>query len=339
MKAAIFEKENELIFKDVPEPTPRSDEIVVKVHACGVCATDVHTLEGEFIGREPYPLIPGHELAGTVSAIGEDVTGFEKGDRVAADPILPCGVCHFCRKNEQNHCENMEALGTTVAGGFAEYVSIPARNLFKFENVSFKEAALAEPLACVIYGHQRAEVGFGDDVLIFGAGPLGLLHLQLANHAGAARVIICDLIDEKLELARELGAADTVNVDKENMEILKEIAPYGFDMVIDATGAAQVVEDAVSFVKNTGKLMFFGVCPQDSSIEVNPYEVYRRDLELIGVFALNKTLGEALKMIDNGVINTEKLISDVMPLQDLGKALNMLKKGEAGGKIQIEPWQ
>ncbi|MFW5992232.1 MAG: zinc-binding dehydrogenase, partial [Halanaerobiaceae bacterium] len=185
----------------------------------------------------------------------------------------------------------------------------------------------------------RAEVGFGDDVLIFGAGPLGLLHLQLVNHAGAARVIICDLIEEKLELARELGAADTVNVEKRNTDTLKEIAPYGFDMVIDATGVAQVVEDAVSFVKNTGKLMFFGVCPQDFSIEVNPYEVYRRDLELIGVFALNKTLGESIKLIDNGVINTEKLISDVMPLQDLGKALNMLKNGKAGGKIQIEPWR
>ncbi|MDI3548797.1 MAG: hypothetical protein PWR10_2449 [Halanaerobiales bacterium] len=337
MKAAVFEAPHKLVIKEVPEPVPGDNEVIVKVHSCGVCATDVHTLEGEFISKEPYPLIPGHELSGEVVQTGKNVKDFKLGDKVAADPIIPCGECYYCKRNQQNHCENFEALGTTVPGGFAELVSVPAKNLHKFNNVSFEEAALAEPLACVIYGHQRARVNFGDDVLIFGAGPLGLLHLQLARHAGAARVMVCDLKESKLELAKELGAHQVINAGKENINDLLELVPHGFDMVIDATGVAKVVEDTVPFIKRTGKLMVFGVCPQKSTIKVNPYDIYRRDIEIIGVFALNKTLGKSLKLIDNGVINTKKIISDRMTLDQFGRALEMLKNGKAEGKIQINP--
>jgi len=337
MKAAIFEAPNKIVVKNVEIPVPKDDEVLVKVEVCGVCGSDVPTLKGDFIGSYPYPLIPGHEFTGIIVEKGKDVKYFNVSDKVSVDPIIPCGKCYYCKRNEQNHCLNFEALGDSIAGGFAEYVAVPEANLFHFENVSFEEAALAEPLACVLYGHKRAFGRMGGDVLIFGAGSIGLLHLQVARHGGAANITVCDLKKDILKLAKELGADQVINPSEESENVIFNSAPQGYDLVIDATGVPSVVENAVKFVKNNGKLMIFGVCPQTVSINISPYEIYRRDISIIGVFALNRTFGEAIKLIDKRVINVGKIISEKFPLEKLPQALEMIEKGEARGKILIIP--
>lgn len=337
MKAVVFEAPNTLKIKEVKTPRAGDNEVVVKVEASGVCASDIHILKGDFIGGDPYPLIPGHEFCGTIVEKGKNVKNFDVNDPVAIDPVIPCGKCYYCKRNEQNHCINFNGLGDTIAGGFAEYVLVPEANLFHFENVSFEEASLAEPLACVLYGHKRAPVHLGDDVLIFGAGSLGLLHLQVARHSGAANITVCDLKKDKLALAGELGADYVINPREEEEDSPLKYAPEGYDVVIDATGSPRVVENAIKFIKNKGTLMVFGVCPQAATITISPYEIYRRDINIVGVFALNRTFGESIKLIDKEVINTKKVISDIFPLEKLPLALEMIENGEAGGKIVIKP--
>ncbi|NPV53945.1 MAG: zinc-dependent alcohol dehydrogenase family protein [Firmicutes bacterium] len=360
MKAAIFEAPRKLVFKEVEKPVPGDSDVLIKVKACGVCGTDVHTFEGEYIDvKSPYPFIPGHEIAGEVEGVGSLVKDFRPGDKVAVDPIIPCNECEFCKAKKGNHCLNFGGIASTLPGGFAEYVVAPVKNVYKFENVSFGEAAFAEPLSCVLYGQQRAEIGFGDDVLIMGAGAIGLLHLQLARRAGAARVVVSDLKPEKLALAKRLGAyaavmgrrvdgpgdadhpgwagrasndQDSGTVDEDE---IRGIAPLGYDVVIEATGVPQVLQAAMGYLKPTGRLLVFGVYPHHSSITVNPYEVYRRDIKIIGVFAENRTVGPALKMIEHGLVETKSLIARTFPLEGLGEAISMLARGEAGGKLQI----
>lgn len=336
MLAAVINKPNDLEMKEVPTPAPKSNEVLVRVKACGVCGTDVHIFKGEFIS--PYPIIPGHELAGVVEQIGSEVTTVKPGDAVAVDPSLFCESCYFCVQNKQNHCENWNGLGNTVAGAFAEFVVVPEANVFKTTLKDLRHAAFIEPLACVIYGHERARMSIGDSVLIFGAGPIGLLHLQVALRAGASVVDIVDLKPGRLEIAKSLGARRTILGDDPNLKgALHDIEPRGYDLVIDATGAPKVVENAVQYVKNSGKLLIFGVCPPDAKISISPFEIYKRDIEIIGSFAIRKTYLAALRMMESGYIKVDPLIGGTFPLSEFPKALDIVANGKADMKLVIIP--
>ena len=186
MKAAVLEAVKKLSIKtDVPEPAIGPKDVLVRAKACGICGTDVHIWEGDFFPT--FPLIPGHELAGEVVRVGEEVTGLAPGDRVAVDPTVTCEECHFCMINRQNHCLRWNAVGVTRDGGFAELVRVPVKNCYRFEKVGFGEAAFCEPLACVVFGQDRAKIDIGSQVLIVGAGPIGQLHLQCSRANGAYR--------------------------------------------------------------------------------------------------------------------------------------------------------
>lgn len=335
MKAVVFDRPYSVEVREVPVPEITEDQALVRVEAAGICGTDVHLYEGDFVPR--FPLIPGHEFAGVVEKVGSNVKGFKPGDRVAVDPSVFCEHCYFCHQNRGNHCENWNGLGVTLPGAFAEYVAVPGKNLFPIRNLSFAEGAFVEPLACVVYGQERARPRLGDEVLIFGCGPIGLLHLQLIRLAGAVSVTMVDKRPDRLQLARQLGAQHVVMADEGQQERLKSIAPYGFDVVIDATGVPKVVESAVQYVKSGGKLLFFGVCPNKSAITINPYEVYKRDLELIGSFALNKNFQAALNILESGAIDVKPLIGMTVNLEDFPKALQAMAQGKAPMKIQVDP--
>lgn len=350
MRAAVFESKNNLVFKDVDKPTPGYKEVLIQVKACGVCATDVHTLRGESIsGGDPYPLIPGHECSGVVAAIGEGVLEVNPGDKVIVDPIYPCGQCHFCQNKNFHFCQNMESLGTTVAGAFAEYVTVPAESVTRFSKASFAAAALAEPLATVVYGQKRARIGSGDTVLIIGAGAIGLLHLQLAKLSGASQVVVVDMSSDKLAKAKQLGADVVVNsavkpntpddvangVDSLAPDEIRKLQPLGFDVVIEATGVPVVVEAAIRYLKRMGRLLIFGVSPHHSEVKINPYDVYRYDFEIIGAFALNRTAAKAIQLIEDGKIDAEAVIDKQFSLEQLGEALDLLAAGKADGKLQV----
>jgi D-arabinitol dehydrogenase (NADP+) len=333
VKAAVLEAVKKVAIRDVPEPLIGPRDVLVRAKACGICGTDVHIWEGDFFPT--FPLIPGHELAGEVVKIGAQVEDLKVGDRVMVDPTVTCEECHFCMINRQNHCLRWNAVGVTRDGGFGEYVRVPAKNCYRFERVSFGEAAFCEPLACVVFGQDRARIDIGSEVLILGAGPIGQLHLQASRANGAASVTVVDIVESKLQMAKDEGASDIVIADNALDAKLRKIAPHGFDVVIDATGIAKVLGDSLKYVKNGGKYLVFGVCGPHDKVEISPFEIYRRDLEIIGSFAIRRTYDRAFKLMEHGAIDVKKLIFEAMPVEELPRGLEMMKNGQAPMKLQI----
>jgi D-arabinitol dehydrogenase (NADP+) len=333
VKAAVLEAVKKVAIRDVPEPLIGPRDVLVRAKACGICGTDVHIWEGDFFPT--FPLIPGHELAGEVVKIGAQVEDLKVGDRVMVDPTVTCEECHFCMINRQNHCLRWNAVGVTRDGGFGEYVRVPAKNCYRFERVSFGEAAFCEPLACVVFGQDRARIDIGSEVLILGAGPIGQLHLQASRANGAASVTVVDIVESKLQMAKDEGASDVVIADNALDARLRKIAPHGFDVVIDATGIAKVLGDSLKYVKNGGKYLVFGVCGPHDKVEISPFEIYRRDLEIIGSFAIRRTYDRAFKLMEHGAIDVKKLIFEAMPVEELPRGLEMMKNGQAPMKLQI----
>jgi 2-desacetyl-2-hydroxyethyl bacteriochlorophyllide A dehydrogenase len=334
VKAAVLEDIKKITIRDdVPEPTLGPSDVLVRAKACGICGTDVHIWEGDFFPT--FPLVPGHELAGEVVRVGSAVSDLAPGDRVMVDPTVTCEECHFCMINRQNHCLRWNAVGVTRDGGFGEYVRVPAKNCYRFQNVTFGQAAFCEPLACVVFGQDRARIDIGSEVLILGAGPIGQLHLQASRANGAAAITVTDVVESKLELAKEHGAQEIVMADNALGERLKKIAPYGFDVVIDCTGIAPVMQNSIKYVKNGGKYLVFGVCGPHDKIEISPFEIYRRDIEIIGSFAIRRTYDRAFKLMEHGVVKVDKLIHEAMPVEELPRGLDMMKRGAAAMKLQI----
>lgn len=333
MKAAVLRGLRELVIENVPTPAIGPKDVLLRSRACGICGTDVHIYDGEFFPT--YPLVQGHELAGEVAAVGEEVKGLGVGDKVMVDPTVTCDECHFCMTQRQNHCLAWNAVGVTRDGGFGEFVRVPARNCYRFDRVSFSEAAFTEPLACVVFGQDRARIDIGSEVLILGAGPIGQLQLQASRANGAASVTVVDTVEAKLDMARRFGAAHTVIADNAMDEKLRKIARYGFDVVIDATGNPRAVQSALKHIAPGGRFLVFGVCSPDATIEIKPFDIYRRDIEIIGSFAIRRTYDRAFKLMENGVIKVNDLIAEALPVEELARGLDALRSGRAGMKLQV----
>jgi D-arabinitol dehydrogenase (NADP+) len=334
MRAAVLEGLRKLVIRDdVPVPAIGPKDVLVRARACGICGTDVHIWDGEFFPT--FPLVQGHELAGEVAAVGDEVRALAVGDRVMVDPTVTCEECHFCMTQRQNHCLNWNAVGVTRDGGFGEYVRVPAKNCYRFERVSFGEAAFTEPLACVVFGQDRARIGLGSEVLIFGAGPIGQLQLQASRANGAASVTVVDTVESKLDLARRFGADHTVIADNALDEKLRKISRFGFDVVIDATGNPKAMQSALGHIQNGGRFLIFGVFSPDATIEIKPFEIYRRDIEIIGSFAIRRTYDRAFKLMEHGVVQVKELIAEAMPVDELPRGLELMRAGRAGMKLQV----
>ncbi|MHB0877984.1 MAG: zinc-binding dehydrogenase, partial [Anaerolineae bacterium] len=255
-------------------------------------------------------------------------------DRVVGDPNVFCGDCYFCKTDRGNHCLRWNGIGVTRNGAFAEYCAVPQANLYRIdEALSFDEAAFIEPISCVVYGLRRLKPMQGDHALVFGAGPIGLLHSQLLNRGGTASLTVVDLEQRRLDLARQLGVKQTVQGGEGQDAQLQTLQPLGFDLVIDATGVPAVVERTFKYVKRTGKIMFFGVCPNDAFIKVSPFDVYARDLEIYGSFALRYTFYYARDLLTSGALQVKPLISHRIGLDE---ALEGLKSSSAfPGRLKI----
>jgi 2-desacetyl-2-hydroxyethyl bacteriochlorophyllide A dehydrogenase len=332
VRAAIIERPGEVRVGNVEDPTPGRGELVVRVGACGICGTDLHIADGEF-PPTPYPIVPGHEFAGEVVALGPGVEGVPEGARVAVDPSLFCGHCDSCRRGRGNLCLNWGAIGDTVDGAFAEYVAVPAANAYVLpEEVSYREAALIEPLSCAVHGMHRLVPRVGDDFLIVGAGTMGLMLLQLALHGGASRVSVVDLNPERLARARDLGATSTDT----DLGRLAQEEPLGFDIVIDATGVPHAIESASDLVKRGGKLLVFGVAPDEARVSLSPFRIYNDEITVLGSMAILHSFAPAVDLISGGAFNAEALLTQALPLEEYPRALEMVRRGE-GLKTQVTP--
>ncbi|MDQ3870013.1 MAG: zinc-dependent alcohol dehydrogenase family protein, partial [Chloroflexota bacterium] len=300
--------------------------------ACGICGTDVHITDGEF-PPTPYPIVPGHEFAGTVIATGPGVRDLREGQRVAVDPSLFCGSCRFCRVGRGNLCERWAAIGDTVDGAFAERVRVPVANAYPLpDQMPFWEAALIEPLSCAVHGLDRLQARSGDTVLVYGAGTMGLLLAQLARHGGAGLVAICDVNRGRLERAREFGfSAVGTSLD----EILA-FAPGGFDRVIEATGVTRVVESAFAAVGKGGTLLIFGVSPGGETASLEPFRIYNQEISVIGSMAVLHSFGRALELLRAGAIDAGRMVSHSFSLDEFPRALELVRRG-GGLKVQVTP--
>lgn len=335
MKAVIFPQPGQIAYESLDDPACGADEVVVKVANSGICGTDIHIFRDEY--ESDFPLIAGHEFGGEIVEIGARAKGFRIGDRVVVDPNLYCTRCDYCRDHQANHCANWEGIGVTRSGGFAEYVNVPARAAYKVGR-DFSDAKLAfvEPLACVIWALRRIRVKPADRVLIFGCGPMGLLLLQALRQSGAADVTMVEKQAERIRLARKLGATAAVAANGSPADALREIAPVGFDLVIDATGVPAVIESAFAHLKPRGQFLQFGVTPMDARISLNPYDIFRKDWTIVGSFALCYTTLPAIRWLEQDRVEVESLVSHRLPLSEFESGFRQFLAGETL-KVHLMP--
>lgn len=305
---------------DLGEPKLAPGHAIVRVMASGLCHTDIDVLYGRY-GNGAFPLVPGHEYAGIIEAVADDVTEWRPGDRVAVDPNIPCGKCRSCRKGLTNLCETLEAYGVTRNGGFAGYSAVKTDHLHAIGDLPFHIAALAEPLACVLNGLGNARASSAENALIFGAGPIGLLMALSLKAQGVEDVSVADINESRLTFAESLGLTPLRSGSMDLQHRKK-----AFDFVADATGIAQVVEDMVASTADGGTALVFGVSAPDARIQIAPFEIFRRQINLVGSHSLNQNIPEALTILQRDDGKMAKLISHRLQLEDV---LPYLSKGVA----------
>lgn len=329
MRAAVVSSSTSGVqLLDVPSPTPGADEVIVEMAACGVCGTDLHVATGDYAPLR-LPVVIGHEFAGTVCQVGQDVSSVRVGDRVAVDPSLYCGECEYCAAGRGNLCLEGGGLGTTADGAFAERVLVRARDCYPIpEHLSFDTAALAEPLACAVHGMDLLPRRVGDHYLVYGAGTMGLLLAQLARHAGATSVSVIDLDEARLATADAYDMATATAADALSR------SERGWDIVIDCTGAPPAIEDAIAHVSRGGVYLQFGVTSMAAQVPINPFRLFRDEITLLGSRAIHRSFGRAVELLAAGVVDTDRLVSDRLPLRDIDVALRRVADG-AGGKVLI----
>lgn len=314
---------------DLPDPAPDNGEVVLRVSVCGLCGTDMHILEGELTSAS-YPLVPGHELAGEVVAVGAGVADAHVGDRMAVDPNLPCGRCHYCHLGRENLCANYSAVGVTQPGGFAELVAVPERCTYRLpEDMPTSVAGLVEPMSCAVHALNRLPCAPGSHYLLYGAGTMGLLMARLVRGAGAASVSVVDLNEDRLSFAADFGVdATTANAD--NLD-----RPEGFEVVIDATGALPAINEGLTRVRTGGTFLQFGVAAEDAQASFSPFDVYKREIDIIGSMAVHHSFAPAIDLLATGD-DLSALITDTLPLDRFDDAVTLFRAGSAR-KVQVWP--
>ena len=319
MKAAVYHGPQDLRVEEVPVRELKDNEVMIQVKYCGVCGTDIHIFNGDGGSFEVNPpLIPGHEFSGVVAKVGSAVTTVKEGDRVSGDPNDMCGECYFCKNAMQHFCTNNVGVGTTVDGGFAEYVIMREKQVYKFsDSLSFKEAAMAEPLSCCLHGIDLCNIKPGCTVLVMGGGPIGMIMMQLAKNAGAARVIMSEPVEEKREQALKLGATKVINPIEEDVQAVLDAYCENVDVVIECVGNIHTQADAVKFAGKGATVMYFGLASPEESYPLKPDDVFKKELTITSSFINPYTFERAIRVLESGMIELESLITNVVPLDDI----------------------
>jgi L-iditol 2-dehydrogenase len=338
MKAARLYGVRDLRVETVTDPEPGPGEALIRIRACGVCPSDLRSYLGASSGHLSLPRTPGHEWTGVVLALGPDTddSTIKVGDRVVADWRYVCGQCYQCRRGVFNYCEN---LRRGVRGGFAETGVAPLTQLRKIpDNVSFEAASFTEPLACIVQAHSFTQIGLGDDVVIVGAGPIGLLHLQIAVHRGG-RVIVSDPIAARLEKARELGAHDVIDATASDpVERVKELTEgRGANAVIVAVGAPEPIRQGLAMGAINGWVNLFAGTYPPTEVPIDPNLIHYRQLRVTGSHDFTPHhFTTALRLIQFGVVDVEALISHHFELDDVREAFETTA-GRRGLKSMVYP--
>lgn len=339
MKSAVFYGKHDLRIEEAKKPEIGPRDVLIQVKACGVCGTDVHIYEGDKGAAEVTPpTILGHEFSGVVVETGAEVENCRAGDRVCIDPNCYCGTCEPCRNGVAHYCENMIGYGTTVNGGFAEYCAVNERQVYQLgENTSFEQGAMAEPVACCLHGIDMCEIQPGHQVVVIGGGMIGLLMMQLAKLAGAAKVALLEPVENKRAVAKKLGADICIDPVREDVKgALKAAGMTWINTVIECVGRPSTIQQAVDLAGNKAVVMMFGLTKPDETISVKPFEVFQKELVLKASFINPYTQKRALDLIDSKRLDVSSMIYEVCGLESLE---DVLSKPElrANGKYIISP--
>jgi len=324
MKALVYEGPKKVRLKDIPKPNIGEDEVLVKVKYAGICATDIRIYKGE--KEVPYPRVLGHEFAGIIEEVGRNVSPeYKPGERVTVYPMISCGECYACKAGRKNICVNRKTIGYEYDGGFAEYVRVPAKaiqmgNLIKLpENVSYKEGAISEPLAAAYNGIIRANIKEGDTVVIIGAGPIGLTHVQLALTKKPKLVIVSEPEEKRRHFAKLLGADIVMDPSKDSLEeLVKRVTGNeGADVVLLDVSLPKLIEETIDILKKGGTYVIFAGGPEGNFITIDPNKIHYKEINLTGASASTPTYHrEVIRLLANGDIKANPLISDIFLLEE-----------------------
>jgi D-arabinitol dehydrogenase (NADP+) len=323
MRAVRIEQPDQVRLVELPTPEPAERELLIRVMASGICGTDIHILRGEYLGD--YPVVPGHEFSGVVERVGPGVTRLQVGDRVAVEPNLACDNCTNCLNNRQNFCSNWQAIGVTRPGGMAEYVTAPEKAAFSIGGLPFEHGALMEPLSCVLHGVERARIRLADRVAVLGAGPIGILLLQVLRLQGAAQVTVVERNPARAELALACGAhrsaPDLDRLDKDS-----------FDVVVDATGSIPLMERTVDLARHGGTVLLFGVPPAGQRMALEAFQIFRKGLTILSSFTSVRNSHQAVTLLASGRVDASALISHRLPLAEFERGVRLIEGGLEGVK-------
>ena len=346
MRAARLHAPGDLRIEDLPEPEPGADEVKVRVRACSLCGTDLKVFRHGH-DRMTFPRVTGHEIAGEIAATGQDVTGWQPGERVQVIAAIPCGRCAGCRAGQLAVCSRGETMGCQRDGGFAEYVIVPAAAIAAGginripPHVGFAAASMTEPLACVLKGQERIAAGPGDDVVVLGAGPIGCLHVRLARARGAGRVFLVDISRPRLDVSAALTAPDAaICADGTDVtpQILELTGGRGADIVIVAAASGAAYEQALRMAARRGSVSYFAGLPHGAGgVALDAGLLHYRELSVTGSAGASPADNtRALGLIAAGVVEVSDLITHRLPLGSLPEAIDLAAAGTAL-KVTIEP--
>lgn len=343
MKAAVLEGVKNLVVKEVPEPIPKDDMALVRVKSCGICMTDYKAYSGERQNLE-YPIIVGHEFSGVIEEVGNNMKFFQKGDEIIASPVSNCGICDSCRQGLAQYCKNGAVIGgdgmdRIIDGAFAEYVLVPENSLYyKPKNISFDAAALTEPLAGSYKGLiEYSQLKIAEDLVIIGAGSMGLLASMIAEKAGAASIIIIDVNDWRLQYSKKCGATHLIN--SASINALKEvykILPDGPDIVFEAAGPLPAAQLAFDLCRRGTRVNEFGVTTE-GTISISPAEIHWKETRVDASFSVYpRVMQQSIRLMEKGIIDSSKIITHRFSLDKIKEAMNKMKISERI-KIIINP--
>src|SRR3954452_22604211 len=339
MKAVLYDAPRSYSVAEVPAPQAAPGQIRIKVDQVGICGTDLHIHEGDF--NAVFPLIPGHELVGVIDQLGPGVTGFALGQQVSVNPNVYCGSCQYCRAGRLILCENLKGYGSNFPGFFAEHVTVPADLVFSTEGLAKDTAVFTEPAVCAMHGLETLNLRPGASVLVFGAGPTGLLLAQFIASGGASSVTVAAPTQFKLDTAKRLGIDRTVQIERgnaeANLENLRRASPSGdgYDVVVEATGSTAVAELCVPLTRNGGTVMIYGVTRAEETVSFHPFDVFRREITIKGSFAEITSFGAAVAALRAGRARTDGIITHRFTLDRYGEALAALQSDPSVHKVII----
>jgi len=337
MKAVFFLGSRRMELREIKNPKPGSKDVIVKVGVCGICGSDIHS----YAQSKKMEVIPGHEITGTIVEVGDDISSFKKGDRVAVYAIFNCGECYYCKRGLTQFCRSMKIIGGEMDGGYAEYVRVPESCLLRIpKEITLEEASLLlDVIGVPNHGLKRLAPRKDDSVVVYGCGPVGLATIHILWLSGLRKIFAVDIVDFRLKVAEEMGAQVVINAREEDpVKRVKELTDgVGTDLAIDAAGAQTAEINALNSVRMGGRVLFIGSNPI-GKLEINiTQQVVFRDVTLIGTFYFRKDeFNENIQLLIRGRDKLRNIITHIFPLEKINEAFQIVEKKKAL-RVLIKP--